>query len=65
MTLNMTVKTWFLTALVVAVRFKTNYEQENRIFTTILAKKTSSNIEKLEFLQQICYSVKNEAQRCS
>ncbi len=32
MMLNMTVKTWFLTALVVAVRFKTNYDLINLYF---------------------------------
>lgn len=40
-------------------------EARKGIFTTILAKKTPSNIEKLEFLKQLCYSIENEAQRCS
>ncbi len=31
----------------------------------ILHEKTSSNIEQLEFLRQICYSIENAAQRCS
>ena len=40
-------------------------EARKGIFTTILANKTPSSIQKLEFLKQLCYSIENDAQRCS